>query len=63
MVENPEFALGISTLSVVAPEILEVELPVWAAILLFPVVSRLRFSCVRGKKRQICFLTNLSFSM
>jgi len=39
MVENREFAVGISTLSVIVSEIQ--LFPVMAAILLFPVVDRI----------------------
>jgi len=53
MVEYPRIAVGISTLSIIVPE--KYILPVWAAILLFPVVGRSRnhFICTRhGRKLQ-----------
>jgi len=40
IVENLRIAVGISTLSVIVPEI--IVFPVWAAVLLFPVVGRCR---------------------
>jgi len=43
MVENLRFAVGILTISVILSEIC---FPVWADILLFPVVRRLRNYCL-----------------
>ena len=57
-VENPRFAVWISTLCIIVPEIW--ALPVWAAILLFLLVGRRRshlrhFLWTRhGRKPQIC---------
>jgi len=38
-VENPRFVVGISTLSIIVPKTEVLLLPVWAVILLFPVVG------------------------
>ena len=47
MVENTRFAVEISTLSIVVPEIPEIGvLLVWAAILLFSVVGRRHLGAV-----------------
>jgi len=50
-VENPRFVVGISTLSIIVPKTEVLLLPVWAVILLFPVVG-----CCRNHSGPLSFV-------